>query len=78
MSRGCLRTGIQKPAVFLKIAENRRNWTSPNLKTAKNTVHYFKISEKDKKNQQNICKKTRSNSNVTGEEVFVKLDHLGW
>ncbi len=62
-------------AVF---SENHRwNRTGPNLKTVKITVHCFKISEKDK-NQQKICKKTRSNSKVTGEEIFVKPSRLGW
>jgi hypothetical protein len=40
-------------------------------------VHCFKILEKDK-NQQNICKKTRLNSKVIGEEIFVKSGHLVW
>jgi dTDP-4-dehydrorhamnose 3,5-epimerase-like enzyme len=48
--------GYKNQLVFLKITENRWNWTGPNLKIAKNIVHCFKISEKDK-NQQNICKK---------------------
>jgi hypothetical protein len=68
--------GYKNRLVFPKIAENRWNRTGPNLKIAKNIVHCFKFSEKDK-NQQNICKKTRSNSNVTGEEIFVKPGHLG-
>jgi hypothetical protein len=60
----------------LKFGENRWNRAGLNLKTAKNTVHCFKISEKDK-NQQNICKKL-SNSKVTGEEIFIKSGRLGW
>jgi hypothetical protein len=48
----------------------------PEFKNRQITVHCFKISEKDK-NQQKICKKTRSNFKVTGEEIFVKPDHLG-
>jgi hypothetical protein len=38
---------------FLKFGENRWNRVGPNLKTIEITVHYLKISEKDK-NQQNI------------------------
>jgi hypothetical protein len=56
-------------------AEIRR--AGPNLKIAENTVHCFKISEKDK-NQQKYEKKTRSNSKVTVEGIFVKPGHLGW
>jgi hypothetical protein len=41
------------------------------------TVHWFKISKKDK-SQQKICKKTRSNSKVTSEEIFVKPSRLDW
>jgi hypothetical protein len=47
------------------------------FKTRADTVHCFKILEKDK-NQKYICKKTRSNSKVTGEEFFVKPGRLGW
>jgi hypothetical protein len=47
--------GLKNRPVFLKITENRWNRTDLNLKTAEFTVHCFKISEKDK-NQQNICK----------------------
>jgi hypothetical protein len=60
---------------FSKIAENWWNRTGPNLKITKNTVHHFKISEKDKISK--IYIKTRSNSKVTTEEIFVKLGHLG-
>jgi hypothetical protein len=42
-----------------------------------NIVHCFKISEKNK-NQQKICKKTRSNSKVTSEEIFIKSSRLDW
>jgi hypothetical protein len=48
-----------------------------NSKIIEFTVHCFKILEKDK-NQQKICKKTRSNSKVTGEEIFVKSGRLVW
>jgi hypothetical protein len=57
--------------------ENWRNRAGPNSKTADFTVHCFKILEKDKI-QQKICKKTRSNSKVTGEEIFVKPSRLDW
>jgi hypothetical protein len=50
-----LSQGFKNRLVFLKIAENRWNRIGPNLKPAEFTVHYLKISEKDK-NQQNICK----------------------
>jgi hypothetical protein len=49
-------SGYKNRSVFPKIAENRWNWAGPNLKTTRDTVHWFKISKKDK-NQQNICKK---------------------
>jgi hypothetical protein len=63
--------------IFPKFGEIRRIRAGPNLKIAEFTVHCFKISEKDK-NQQKICKKTRPNFKVTGEEIFVKPSHLGW
>jgi hypothetical protein len=69
--------GYKKWPNFLKFSENRRNRAGPNLKTAENIVRCFKILEKDKKHQ-NICKKTRSNTKVIGEEIFVKPGHLGW
>jgi hypothetical protein len=59
-------------------AEIQRIRAGPNLKIAENTVHCFKISEKDKNQQKKICKKTRSNSKVTVEGIFVKPGHLGW
>jgi hypothetical protein len=62
---------------FLKFDENRWNRAGPNSKTAEFTVHCFKISKKDK-SQQKICKKTRSNSKVTSEEIFVKPSYLDW
>jgi hypothetical protein len=36
-----------------------------------------KFQKKDK-SQQKICKKTRSNSKVTSEEIFVKPSRLDW
>jgi hypothetical protein len=74
--RSTITQGYKNRSIFLKFGKNRRNWAGPNLKTAKNTVHCFKISKKDK-NHQNICKKTRSNSKVTGEEFFCKTKSLG-
>jgi hypothetical protein len=70
--------GYKNRLILFKFGENRRNRTGPNLKTVENIVHCFKISEKDKNQQKKICKKTRSNSKVTGEEIFVKPDCLGW
>jgi hypothetical protein len=60
---------------FLKFDGNQWNWAGPNSKTAGFTVHYFKISEKNKSQQKNI-KKTRSNSKFTSEEIFVKTSRL--
>jgi hypothetical protein len=54
---------------FLKFGENHK--TAELLFTVSN---FFK---KDK-NQQKICKKTRSNSKVTSEEISVKPSHLDW
>jgi hypothetical protein len=48
--------GYKNWSIFLKFDENRWNLVGSNFKTAENTVHYFKIPEKNK-NQQNICKK---------------------
>jgi hypothetical protein len=59
------------------LSENRWNWAGPISKTAEFTVHCFKISKKDK-SQQKICKKSRSNSKVTSEEIFVKPSRLDW
>jgi hypothetical protein len=68
---------IQIRHIFLKFSKIWRIWDGLNLKITEFTVHCFKISEKDK-NQQKICKKTRSNSKVIGEEIFVKPSHLCW
>jgi hypothetical protein len=57
-------------------AEIQRIRAGPNSKIAKNTVNCFKISKKDK-NQQKYVKKTRSNSKVTGEEIFCKNRSFG-
>jgi hypothetical protein len=57
-------------------AEIRWIRAGPNLKITENTVYCFKILEKDKNQQQKICKKTRSNSKVTVEGIFVKPSHL--
>jgi hypothetical protein len=62
---------------LVHFTEIRRIRASPNSKVVEITVHCFKISEKIKISKK-ICKKTRSNSKVTGEETFVKLGHLGW
>jgi hypothetical protein len=78
---GCGRSrfnqGYKNRPNFLKFGENWWNRAGPNFKTAEFTVHCFKISEKDK-SQQKICKKTRSNSKVTSEEIFVKHSRLDW
>jgi hypothetical protein len=67
-------TKVNKFSVF---CQNLTDSGRPNSKIAEFTVYCSKISEKDK-NQQKICKKTRSNPKFTGEEFFVKPDHLGW
>jgi hypothetical protein len=69
--------GLKNRLNFPKFGENRRNRGGPNSKTAEFTVHCFKISKKDKR-QQKICKKTRSNSKVTSGEFFVKPSRLDW
>jgi hypothetical protein len=61
-------TGLTNSAHFSEIQRIR---TGPNLKITEFTVHCFKISEKDKNQQKKICKKTRSNSKVAGEEFFL-------
>jgi hypothetical protein len=61
-------------SVFPKIAENRRNQTGPNLKIAEFTVSKFQKKIKINK----IYVQTRSNSKVSGEEIFVKSGRLGW
>jgi hypothetical protein len=71
---GVLSAGLKKPAEF---GENRWNRAGPNSKITDFTVYCFKILEKDK-SQQKICKKTRSNSKVTSEEIFVKPSRLDW
>jgi hypothetical protein len=58
-------------------AEIRRIRASPNSKITKFTFHCSKFHKKIKISKK-ICKKTRSNSKVTGEEIFVKPDRLGW
>jgi hypothetical protein len=70
-------TGLQKSAEFSEIRRKPAESGQSEFKNCRNTVHCFKISEKDK-NQQNICIKTRSNSKITGEEIFVKPGRLGW
>jgi hypothetical protein len=40
--------GYKNRPNFSKFGENWRNRAGPNFKTAEFTVHYFKISEKDK------------------------------
>jgi hypothetical protein len=67
-------TGLTNSAHFSEIQRIR---TGPNLKITEFTVHCFKISEKIKISKK-ICKKTRSNSKVIGEEIFVKPSRLGW
>jgi hypothetical protein len=63
--------GLQKPAEFSR----RKPQAGPNLKTAENTIHCFKISKKCINIK--IYVKTRSNYKVTGKEIFVKAGHLG-
>jgi hypothetical protein len=64
---------LQKTVAF---SENHRK-PADQFEFKNHRIHCFKILEKDK-NQQNICKKTRSNSKVTGEEIFIKSDRLSW
>jgi hypothetical protein len=68
--------GYKNRPVFLKIIENRWNQTDLNLKTVKITVYCFNFLKKIKISK--IYVKNRSNSKCTGEEIFVKSDHLGW
>jgi hypothetical protein len=49
--------GYKNRLILFKFGENRRNRTGPNLKTVKNIVHCFKISEKDKNQQKKYVKK---------------------
>jgi hypothetical protein len=60
---GKLKSGYKNRPFFLKIVENRWNRIGPNLKIIEFTIYCFKILEKDK-NQQNICKKSRSFSRL--------------
>jgi hypothetical protein len=48
----------------------------PTLRITEITVNCFKFSEKDK--NKKICKTTRSNPNVTVEEIFIKPSRLCW
>jgi hypothetical protein len=69
-------TGLTNSAHF---AEIRRNSTDSGRSEFKNRRIYcpvFQNFRKDK-NQQKICKKTRSNSKVTGEEIFCKTRSFG-
>jgi hypothetical protein len=45
--------GYKNWSIFLKFDENRWNLVGSNFKTAENTVHYFKIPEKNKNQQKN-------------------------
>jgi hypothetical protein len=60
-----------------KFNENRWNRAGPNFKTTDFTVYCFKILEKIKVSKK-YGKKTRSNSKVTSEEIFVKPSRLDW
>jgi hypothetical protein len=61
---------------FSKFGENRQNRAGLNFKTVKNTFTVSKLKKKEK--NQKKCKKTRSNSKVTSEEIFVKPSRLDW
>jgi hypothetical protein len=61
---------------FFKFGEIRRIQVGPNLKITEFTIYHFKFSEKIKISKK-ICKKTRLNSKVTGEEIFIKPSRLG-
>jgi hypothetical protein len=54
--------------IFLKFGEITDSGRSK-FKNCRNIVYCFKILGKDK-NQQKIYKKTRLNSNITGEEIL--------
>jgi hypothetical protein len=71
------RVGLQKSAEFSEIRQKPTESGRFEFQNRRNTVHCFKISEKDK-SPQKICKKTRSNSKVTSEEIFVKPSRLDW
>jgi hypothetical protein len=69
-------TGLTNSAHF---AEIRRNSTDSGRSEFKNRRIYcpvFQNFRKDK-NQQKICKKTRSNCKVIGEEFFCKTQSFG-
>jgi hypothetical protein len=69
--------GLQKLAEFFKTQQKPAESGRSEFKNRANYYSLFQNFKKDK-NQKNIYKKTRSNSKVTGEEVFVKSGHLGW
>jgi hypothetical protein len=71
-------SGLTNSVNFTKIRQNSTDSDRSEFKNRQNTVHCFKISEKDKNQQKKLCKKTRSNSKVTGEEIFIKHNRLGW
>jgi hypothetical protein len=58
-------------------AEIRWIWAGPNSKIVKKLFIVSKFQKKIKIIKK-ICKKIRSNSKVTGEEIFVKPGRLGW
>jgi hypothetical protein len=72
----CHIQGYKNRPNFPKFGENRRNRAGLNLKTVKILFTVSKFQKKIKK--ENICKKTRSNSKVIGDEIFVKTGRLSW
>jgi hypothetical protein len=74
----CLTQGYKNRPNFLKFGKNRWNRAGPNLKTTEILFTVSKFQKKIKKSEEKIYVKTRSNSNVTGEEIFIKPGRLGW
>jgi hypothetical protein len=67
---------LQKPTEFSEIQQKPTELSRSKFKNRRILFTVSKFQTKDK-NQKNICKKTRSNSKVTGEEFFIKPSRLG-
>jgi hypothetical protein len=79
-----VRGRCRAPARVKKTGRIFRNLAKPGeigpvrISKTPNYCLLFQNFKKKDKSQQKICKKTRSNSKVTNEEIFVKPSRLDW
>jgi hypothetical protein len=73
-----LGAGLKKPVEFFEIRQKPVESGRSEFQNRRIYCSLFQNFKKKIKVSKKICKKTRSNSKITSEEIFVKPSRLDW